>query len=94
MATITGEECGVGPLPAERLRIGTMFPSTNTVVEPEFAAMLPRGVTAHGGRLPPARIPRHQLGEGGEPGGAQDRALGIDVVAGGAPRGERHLADN
>ena len=41
----------MGPLPTERLKIGTMFPSTNTVVEPEFAAMLPPGVTAHGGRL-------------------------------------------
>lgn len=41
----------MGLLPTERLKIGTMFPSTNTVVEPEFATMLPRGVTAHAGRL-------------------------------------------
>ena len=41
----------MGLLPTERLKIGTMFPSTNTVVEPEFAAMLPPGVTAHGARL-------------------------------------------
>jgi len=35
----------------DRLRIGALIPSTNTVVEPEFAAMLPNGINAHAGRM-------------------------------------------
>jgi maleate isomerase len=35
----------------ERLRIGVLIPSTNTVVEPEYYDMLPPGVTAHAGRM-------------------------------------------
>lgn len=35
----------------ERLKIGVLIPSTNTVVEPEFFSMLPAGVTAHAGRM-------------------------------------------
>ena len=35
----------------ERLKIGVLIPSTNTIVEPEFFAMLPAGVTAHAGRM-------------------------------------------
>lgn len=35
----------------ERLKVGALIPSTNTVVEPELYDMLPRGVTAHAGRM-------------------------------------------
>ena len=35
----------------ERLKIGVLIPSTNTIVEPEFFSMLPAGVTAHAGRM-------------------------------------------
>lgn len=35
----------------QRLRLGVLIPSTNTVVEPEYHDMLPAGVTAHAGRM-------------------------------------------
>jgi maleate isomerase len=41
----------MGSQPTDRLRIGALIPSTNTVVEPEFAAMLPKGINAHAGRM-------------------------------------------
>ena len=34
-----------------RARIGVVVPSTNTIVEPEFYAMAPPGVTVHTGRI-------------------------------------------
>ena len=34
-----------------RLKIGTIAPSTNTVVQPEFSKMQPNGVTAHMSRI-------------------------------------------
>ena len=34
-----------------RARIGVVVPSTNTIVEPEFHAMAPAGVTVHTGRI-------------------------------------------
>ena len=34
-----------------RLKFGVIAPSTNTVVQPEFDAMRPRGVTNHFGRI-------------------------------------------
>lgn len=34
-----------------RLKLGVIAPSTNTVVQPEFDAMRPRGVTNHFGRI-------------------------------------------
>ncbi|MBM3926156.1 MAG: hypothetical protein FJ320_09290 [SAR202 cluster bacterium] len=36
---------------ARPLRIGVLIPSTNQVVEPDFAAMVPKGVTYHSERL-------------------------------------------
>lgn len=42
-----------------RLKIGVIVPSTNTVVQPEFAAMQPPGVTNHIGRI---TIPDAKLG--------------------------------
>jgi maleate isomerase len=41
----------VSPQQGGRLKIAALIPSTNTVVEPEFYAMMPPGVTAHTGRL-------------------------------------------
>src|ERR1700752_5042585 len=34
-----------------RMKFGVIAPSTNTVVQPEFEAMRPRGVTNHFGRI-------------------------------------------
>ncbi|MDA1059043.1 MAG: hypothetical protein O3C65_10180, partial [Proteobacteria bacterium] len=42
-----------------RLKIGVVVPSTNTIVQPEFAAMQPRGVTNHVSRI---TIPDVKLG--------------------------------
>ena len=47
---------------------------------------------AHGGGLPFARQRGHQLGEGGEARGAQDGALGIDVVLRDLTAGEHDLS--
>lgn len=41
----------MGLEPVNRLKLGALIPSTNTVVEPEFNAMVPYGVTAHIGRM-------------------------------------------
>src|SRR5579862_2869916 len=41
-----------------RLKLGVIAPSTNTVVQPEFDAMRPEGVTNHFGRI---HIPNHPL---------------------------------
>src|SRR5437762_662730 len=41
-----------------RLKLGVVAPSTNTVVQPEFDAMRPAGVTNHFGRI---HIPNEPL---------------------------------
>ncbi len=35
-----------------RAKIGIIVPATNTIVEPDFAAMRPEGVTNHYSRIP------------------------------------------
>ena len=45
------------------------------------------------GRLPLAGVAGDELGQRGEAGGAQDGALGVDVVLRRGAGGERHLAD-
>jgi arylmalonate decarboxylase len=44
-----------------RGRIGLLIPSANTVVEPEFARLLPPGISVHGARL---RNARNDLADG------------------------------
>ena len=64
---------------------------------PPASAAQRRGVGAHGqaadgGRAPLARAVGDELGQGGEAGGPQDRALGVDVVLRGLAAGEDDLA--
>jgi maleate isomerase len=40
-----------------RVKLGVVIPSTNTVVEPEFASMQPRGVTNHTSRINIPNLP-------------------------------------
>ena len=42
-----------------RARLGVVVPSTNTIMEPELAALAPPGVTVHGARM---RVARPALG--------------------------------
>ena len=46
-----------------RIKFGVIAPSTNTVVQPEFDAMRPRGVTNHSGRI---HIPNDPLRNDGD----------------------------
>lgn len=46
-----------------RMKFGVIAPSTNTVVQPEFDAMRPRGVTNHFGRI---HIPNNPLRNDGD----------------------------
>jgi maleate isomerase len=46
-----------------RIKFGVIAPSTNTVVQPEFDAMRPRGVTNHFGRI---HIPNNPLSDDGD----------------------------
>ena len=41
-----------------RANIAMLIPSTNTVVEAEYASIAPRGVTVHAGRM---YVPRPQF---------------------------------
>ena len=64
---------------------------------PPASAAQRRGVGAHrqaadGGGPPLARARGDELGQGGEAGGAQDRALGVDVVLRDLAAGEHDLA--
>lgn len=46
-----GRGVGTGDVLGWRLKLATLIPSTNTVVEPEYSAMAPDGVTVHAGRI-------------------------------------------
>src|SRR5215467_2001688 len=46
-----------------RIKFGVIAPSTNTVVQPEFDAMRPRGVTNHFARIHIANDPLHDDGD-------------------------------
>ena len=42
--------------PGHRPRVGALIPSQNAQVEPEFAAMAPRGVSCHAARMKAAKV--------------------------------------
>ena len=44
-----------------RAKIGILVPATNTIVEPEMAAMQPPGVTNHVSRMSRVKRPAHDL---------------------------------
>ena len=51
----------MGDALATRAKIGVLVPASNTIVEPELAAMAPAGVTNHTSRMAPANRPTHDM---------------------------------
>src|SRR5439155_24140893 len=49
-----------------RAKIGVLVPATNTIVEPEYHAMAPRGVTLHTARFSFGQRELREAGPGGE----------------------------
>ena len=49
-----------------RAKIGVLVPATNTIAEPEYHAMAPRGVTLHTGRFSFGQRELREAGSGGE----------------------------